>query len=753
MSEKVSMDVNKSVISKHTTARLGRTLISSTSSDATQTEKELAQKALTEFNKGIYTQGINALTKLENSRPKDIKVLHNKAVCEYYKSGLTNTGNFRRVLTDIIAQSSNSKGHGRLPEWAGSVESSVAALNLAVLYYYQQQFVLAIDLLTPLYDALESLEESVGISVCLLLACSYLSCSRPDNTLSVVGHTEATFLPHPLPVSPTPAAIQQQQPQPSPANTPTHNTTTTRDGASSASGNTESEQTRAGGGGGGVKEGSADQEALRRHLQVLRVRAYVALRLLKPASREYKQALLLAVNAGNDLELSQICVKSQLKFLRGQHLKALKVLNTCVALPRSVTFPSSSTLRRAWPSLEVWYYNNLAVIHLGLNKPTLATVYLERAVKKYISDCKQKNGDKASLYDSKSSINGALCYNLGCTLLRLNKSAAMARKAFEFFIEALQSHPNNPRLWLHLAQCCIAVHHWNLSESRSVGITVKTLGVGASTKLLVCPPQPPHFTHRRSSESPSDAAFPEARLEFARLCLLNALKLLPPPPAAAAADLEDHDEIHQASPSLPMRGAEAQCVRCAVLASASYTSLCLAEYQPALQHATALLASLPSDPSTSPQTSPLSASLGGLALPTPATYRMLGKLYASECCVMLNRLTDAAKYLELSDIQEAASQPPTPAENDNSDNKQSPFDSGCFPHTSDEQLMLLKFNLSVVYAIRQDYDKSSSLLNDIWCRQPGSKAPALIMLALYLQIKQGQIEKARSVVGEHLLPR
>ena len=45
--------------------------------------------------------------------------------------------------------------------------------------------------------------------------------------------------------------------------------------------------------------------------------------------------------------------------------------------------------RQQWPSLQVWYNNNLSLIHLGLKKPALATLYCEKAVKQYDEDYKQ----------------------------------------------------------------------------------------------------------------------------------------------------------------------------------------------------------------------------------------------------------------------------------------------------------------------------------------------------------------------------
>lgn len=58
------------------------------------------------------------------------------------------------------------------------------------------------------------------------------------------------------------------------------------------------------------------------------------------------------------------------------------------------------------------------------------------------------------LYQLSSNVQPELYYNLGVTLLHMNKPD----KAFDFLLEVLQVHPMNPRLWLRLAECCITVH-------------------------------------------------------------------------------------------------------------------------------------------------------------------------------------------------------------------------------------------------------------------------------------------------------
>lgn len=67
-------------------------------------ERELAQIALADFNKGSFGSCLQHLTKLESSRPTDTKVAHNKAVVEYYKSELKKTDQFRKNMNLVCSQ-------------------------------------------------------------------------------------------------------------------------------------------------------------------------------------------------------------------------------------------------------------------------------------------------------------------------------------------------------------------------------------------------------------------------------------------------------------------------------------------------------------------------------------------------------------------------------------------------------------------------------------------------------------------------
>ncbi|KAF2361170.1 hypothetical protein FHG87_008068 [Trinorchestia longiramus] len=181
-------------MSKQSIARQGRS-----DSEVSQTEKDLAQKALKEFNNCNYSSALNLLLKLEELRPHDIKLQHNKAVCEFFKSGLTNVDAFHKALHDIIIQCSKGKSHGRGPDMPTSNEPTLSLLNLAVVYYHQLNYSVAIDLLAPLYAALESLDETVGMRVCLLLISAHLLSSNAEEAQNVIQRTRSILLPQPLP--------------------------------------------------------------------------------------------------------------------------------------------------------------------------------------------------------------------------------------------------------------------------------------------------------------------------------------------------------------------------------------------------------------------------------------------------------------------------------------------------------------------------------------------------------------------------
>jgi len=70
----------------------------------TEQERELAQRANTEFDRGEYESCLSMISHLAETRGHDLKVIHNQAVAAYYKSGMTRTDEFKSALNDVYSK-------------------------------------------------------------------------------------------------------------------------------------------------------------------------------------------------------------------------------------------------------------------------------------------------------------------------------------------------------------------------------------------------------------------------------------------------------------------------------------------------------------------------------------------------------------------------------------------------------------------------------------------------------------------------
>ncbi|PIK61951.1 putative CCR4-NOT transcription complex subunit 10 [Apostichopus japonicus] len=242
-----------------------------------------------------------------------------------------------------------------------------------------------------------------------------------------------------------------------------------------------------------------------------------------------------------------------------------------------------------------------------------------------------------------------LLYNAGIQLLHAGRPLA----AFDSLIETVQVYSTNPRLWLRLAECCIAAHQGTpgpesvskgIPDANRHGIVKSVIGSGPHRRVVINQ----GVTEKKYSNEVKSAAIPVASLEFGSLCLCNALSLLPskitlPADSFSSTSLSsDPSDVSDSSststgaktttplmgtsgapPGPPLKAHEILNLRCSVLACSSYVSLVLGDNVVALQHAKDLLA------------------IPGLA----GSLKFLGHLYAAEALVHLNRITDALQHL------------------------------------------------------------------------------------------------------------
>ncbi|KAG8226293.1 hypothetical protein J437_LFUL002732, partial [Ladona fulva] len=319
----------------------------------------------------------------------------------------------------------------------------------------------------------------------------------------------------------------------------------------------------------------------------------------------------------------------------------------------------------------------MACIHQCMGKPNLACHYLNRAMQENdaaLSSLPQpEQGERLSgrpLHCLSGDRSPWLLHNMGLCLLHSGRPI----QAFDCLVAAVRFHHADPRLWLRLAECCIAAHHpgneadFDLSARRK-DLVQGVVGVPPHRKIVLT-------SHLNKDDKYScdgqSSAIPVPSLEFASLCLRNALQLILPnaqmPSPAASSAMEDEgsqlgkwpkpsstpsEESTEkvsggpqsrlaATPECPSMNSgmvsggngissggsgsytgDLGALHCSVLAASAYVSLCLGDCAIALQHAQNLL--------TQPRLS--------------GAHRLLGHLYAAEALILLDRLSEAVSHL------------------------------------------------------------------------------------------------------------
>lgn len=131
----------------------------------TEQERELAQNALIEFKKRSYSNCLNYLNKLETLRPKDLKVMHNKVIVEYYKSDLKKTELARKSLNAICGTPITVDDDNSTDASNDDVEKCVMRYNQAVLLYHTRQYEAALQILNRLFTFVEPMGKIINENI------------------------------------------------------------------------------------------------------------------------------------------------------------------------------------------------------------------------------------------------------------------------------------------------------------------------------------------------------------------------------------------------------------------------------------------------------------------------------------------------------------------------------------------------------------------------------------------------------------
>ncbi|XP_063221594.1 CCR4-NOT transcription complex subunit 10 isoform X2 [Bacillus rossius redtenbacheri] len=627
-------------------------------------EREWAQHALAEFSKGNYGACLQHLSKLEAARPQDTKVLYNKAVAEYYRSELKKTDQFRKNMNVVCAQAHVSVEEVDSLE---DVEHCVIYYSQAVILFHMQQHSSALGIINKVFSFIEPMEESLAHRVCLLLIELHLRAFQPGKALTLIQYIENQFV---LTEGSSLGADKDIKPL--------------------------------------EKEGKekkvpacvdAATEAFRVKLLKYRARCYLMTHALKACKKELKSVI-----ASGGLTISSVFLKANLEYQKGSYEKAIKVLNS---MPQNV--PS---FKDAGESPAVLFYNDMGCIHHYMAKPHLACFYLGKALQENDAAVRSLPRPDPSepisgrpLHTLGANRSHEVLYNLGVCLLHAGRPA----QAFDCLTEAVQVFHVNPRLWLRLAECCIMVHkqsnkpHFEVKE-RKKELVRSVVGSGPHRKVVLSPCLSQDTRYSCEGQS---YAVPVATLEFATLCLRNALLLLPEEGGLPAA------------PSNPLGPREVAMLRCSALADSAYVGLCLGDYVTALGHARTLL----------------------VQPDLPGTHRMLGHMYAAEALILMDKISEAVEHLNPDNVQDLSLVPPVSdvREADHEGEERKPL-RGWFPSSVPTARATMQYNLSVAFAIRGELDKAGETLKQVWIskNQMCDIPVHVIMLALYIELQLGE---------------
>lgn len=342
-----------------------------------------------------------------------------------------------------------------------------------------------------------------------------------------------------------------------------------------------------------------------------------------------------------------------------------------------------------------------------------------------------------------------LLYNCGIQLLHVGRPLA----AFECLIEAVQVYHANPRLWLRLAECCIAASK-GTSEQETKGLPTKKgivqsiVGQGYHRKIVLASQSIQNTVYSDGQSS----AIPVASVEFAAICLRNALLLLPEEQQdpkqengsksssqlggnaesgesseTCSSKSHDGDKLIPAPPSSPLRKQELENLKCSILACSAYVALALGDNLMALNHADQLL-----------QQPKLSGSL-----------KFLGHLYAAEALISLDRISDAITHLNPENVTDV-SLGISSNEQDQA-GKRAPQ---CYPSSVNSARTVMLFNLGSAYCLRSEYDKARKCLHQAASMiHPKEVPPEAILLAVYLELQNGNTQLALQMIKRNqLLP-
>lgn len=263
------------------------------------------------------------------------------------------------------------------------------------------------------------------------------------------------------------------------------------------------------------------------------------------------------------------------------------------------------------------------------------------------------------------------------------------KNAFDILYSLIHHFKNNPRIWFRLAECCLEerARHQEVESNKNKHDVIKGLNCDGG------------FLSKESSNQES--------LSFARGCLLNSLSVL------------NSNDCNFYPSNNPLEN-DLDRFKIGIFLSLSYTSLCLNDFSPAYTFAKT-----------------------ALSLHPKSFQKVLAHLYAGESLIRMDRVDAALEHFVPSIVEE-----PPPVEEGSTTPPPAPC--SWFPNSAK---VVVAFNQAVSYTIRGDLDRAAETIRLISSNISPSDnlVPVqVIMLATYIQLKQGYIDAAKSLIRQHL---
>ncbi|KAF8656508.1 hypothetical protein HU200_060677 [Digitaria exilis] len=520
----------------------------------------MAKEASVSFQGRRYSECALVLAKLLEMKEGDPKVHHNMAITESFLDGCPHPERLLKIFGDVKKRSeelacasreqadsangvgsnasSGSRGSGIVLPYSAAhnastygdeFDTTIIAFNTAVILYHLHDYESALSVLDPLYRNIEPIDETTALHVCFLLLDITLAMQDATKAADVIQYLERSFgVANTTNPNENASIAQQQLAPPKPpakSNTPTDSDSNVYGGGcenlsagnfpdepiefeslySSFDGHQHLERPILN----DVSRASADLAAtaadLKVRLQIYKVRLLLLTRNLKVAKRELK--VLMNMARGRDSS-TELLLKSQLEYARGNYRKAVKLLST----------PNN----RTEPAMLAMFYNNLGCI-LQQQRSNHTSIWCFSKALKYSLSLRSETPLKLStLSQDKSSL---ISYNCGIQHLMCGRPLLAAR----CFREAMPLFYRRPLFWLRFSECSLLAIEKGLlyavgASSCNDEIEVNVVGSGQWRQLIVNPVN--SGSNSDSAGVTSDERINLVSLGFARQCLLNAQLLL-----------------------------------------------------------------------------------------------------------------------------------------------------------------------------------------------------------------------------------